>query len=97
MEKQIEELIKEIGELKKRIERAHQAIDDFQKGFYQMGFGPLVQSDIIAGCNARLAAIKDELKNLGMSEEEADNLCKEPPPDGSVFKACMDFIAKHST
>lgn len=93
----LEEIVLEISCIKKDLKMAHKAIDDFYAhGRYQMGFGPMMQSQIISGCNARLEELKQELIKLGFNDEEAAQICSNPPPQGLSFEACLVFIARYS-
>ena len=90
-----EEIMTEISCIQKDLKMAHKAIDDFYAyGRYQ-GFGPMVQSQVIAGCHERLNKLKVELIKIGIAEDKAAALCSDKP-SGPVYAACMVFIAAHA-
>ena len=95
--KTVEKLLKEVAGIQKDLANAHKAIDDYYTGrlLPMMGFGPYAQSNIIAGCNKRLAEIKTELINkYGFNEQDANELTREAPASGDVYEACMSFMKK---
>ena len=91
----LEEIMIEIDCINKDLKMAHKAIDDFYCHGLKMGFGPIVQSQIINECNTRLEELKKELIKLGISEDKAAALCSDEP-SGKIYAACMVFIAAHS-
>jgi hypothetical protein len=93
----IEEIMDAIKSTVAARNRAHEAIDDFYRfGRYDgPGFGPMGQSQIIAGCNSRLAELRNELIKLGVPERDAYDAVADVP-SGYIFEKIQQFIAKHS-
>lgn len=93
----IEEIIERIKSIVAARSRAHNAIDEFyQFGRYDgPGFGPMGQSQIIAGCNSKLAELRNELIKLGVPARDAEEAIADEP-SGFIFEKIQQFIAKHS-
>jgi hypothetical protein len=93
----IDEIMDKIKSTVAARNRAHEAIDDFYKyGRYDgPGFGPMGQSQIIAGCNSRLAELRNELIKLGVPARDAEEAIADEP-SGYIFEKIQEFIAKHS-
>lgn len=91
----IKEIMLEINCVRKDLKMAHKAIDDFYCHGLHQGFGPIVQSQVIAACNAKLDELKKELIKLGIPSDKAAALCSDEP-SGPVYEACVVFIAAYS-
>jgi hypothetical protein len=94
----IDEIMNRIKSIVDARKRAHEAIDEFyQFGRYDgPGFGPMGQSQIISGCNSKLAELRNELIKLGVPERDAEEAIVDEP-SGFVFEKIQKFLERHST